>query len=137
MSNATQYDAPWDFTRQRDTHRFPPATYLRPEVARAERTHAEQMLKAVNDAASVRVGLAGGLTVGLLIAVAVVSLGHDELTRSVVVKLAILGGALLVVVTALMGLISRHTAISAALSERVRHDESRLARLEAAGAARP
>ncbi len=137
MSNATRYDAPWDFTRQRETHRFPPATYLRPEVAREERTHAQTMLSAVNDAASIRIGLAGGLTVGLIIAVAVVSLGNDELTRSVVAKLAILGAILLVAVTSLMGLIHRHTAISDALSERVRHYETRLAEFDAVRPGRP
>lgn len=137
MSNAARYDAPWDFTRHRETHRFPPATYLRREVAREERTHAQTMLTAVNDVASVRIGLAGGLTLGLIIAVAVVSMGNDELTRSAILKLAILGGILLGTVTALMGLIRRHTAVSAALSERVRHYETRLAELDAVHAGRP
>jgi hypothetical protein len=64
-------------------------------------------------------------------------MGNDELTRSAILKLAILGGILLGTVTALMGLIRRHTAVSAALSERVRHYETRLAELDAVRAGRP
>lgn len=130
MSNATRYDAPWDFTRRRETHRFPPATYLRPDIAKQERTHAERMLYAVNDAASVRIGIAGGLALGLLIAVAVVALGNDEVTRTLVVKLAVLGAALVVALGALMGLIRRHSSVSAALSARMRHYEARLAQFD-------
>ncbi len=130
MSNAALYDAPWDFTRNHESHRFPAATYLRHDVAAAERAHAEQALHAVNDAASVRIGLAGGLTLGVVVAVAAVVIGTDGFVGLTVTKLAVLGGLLLVLVVALMGMIRRHTFVSAALAERLRHYEARLAELD-------
>jgi hypothetical protein len=136
MSNAALYDSPWDFTRNRESHRFPPATYLRRDVAADERAHAERALHAVNDSASVRIGLAGGLTLGLVVAVAAVVIGTDGLAGLTLVKLAVLGGLLVVLVATLMRMIRRHTFVSEALAERVRHYEARLSELEARRARR-
>jgi hypothetical protein len=136
MSNAALYDAPWDFTRNRESHRFPAATYLRRDVAADERAHAERSLHAVNDAASVRIGLAGGLTLGLVVAVAAVVIGSDGLAGVTVAKLAVLGGLLLALVAALVGMIRRHTFVSGALMERLGHYDARLAELDERRAAR-
>lgn len=130
MSNAALHDAPWDFTRRHETHRYPPAVHLRRDIAAQERAHAQQTLNAVNDSASVRVGLAGGLALGSFLAVAVVSLGNDELTGAILLKLGVLGALLGLSVTTLAGIVRRHTSTSGQLAARVEIYEARLAEID-------
>ena len=130
MSNAALHDAPWDFTRQRETHRYPPAVHLRRDVAAEERAHAQHTLNAVNDSASVRVGLTGGLALGGLLAVAVLALGNDELTGAILLKLGVLGALLGLSVTTLAGLVHRHMTTAGQLAARVQIYEARLAEID-------
>jgi hypothetical protein len=136
-SNAGLYDAPWDFTRpakplsrKRAAHRFPAAIHLRPARAREERALALQALRVIDEGASSRIGI----TVGFLAGIGVTA-GALFATGSIRTPLpwwlmAAVGGAIVLALGALIGMLRQHSLAHEQLSQRALLYELRLAELE-------
>jgi len=115
----------------RSTHRFPAATYLCRAVAREERAIAQRALEATDRTASRRVG-ALALTGSAIFAAVLVLLatGRAEAAPGVV-ALALLAGAFVLVVVALVVVLRRHEAEHDTLAHRVQMYDARLRELRA------
>ncbi|MGN6751084.1 MAG: hypothetical protein ACTHJJ_00855 [Intrasporangium sp.] len=136
-SNAGLYDAPWDFTRpakplsrKRAAHRFPAAIHLRPARAREERALALQALQVIDEGASSRIGIAVGFLTGIGVTAGALFATDSIRTPLPWWLMAAVGGALVLALGALIGMLRQHSLAHEQLSQRALLYELRLAELE-------